>query len=498
MFTAALFAALLTVQFLFGQSVEQTCKSRLPQTVNSFQPAILPVLTVDGKVLFFDRKLHPENAGGTKDLDDIWYSVYSKETSFKTPENLGTKFNTGGSDVVFSITPDGTALIYGTKYSPNTYSIAEINDTEFENFIPVKIEDYYNNATNFFAYLSADKNVLLLSLNRKDSRGDLDLYVSFREGNSFNFTKPLNLGKTINTKHTEGSPFLAYDNKTLYFSTNGRQGFGGKDLYMTRRLDDTWMHWSEPVNLGATVNTAKDDNGICLTALGDSAIVTSWDKETMREGMYYICLPDSLRPESYIIVAGNISGRDIRLTNFKSIDIEVANDKNNNKEHYKPLYGNRFYFVLRSGVFSPIIVRKKGFEEFGFAVNSNNLKHSKFVYYNALLSKARSNNIRIGTVLFKYNDANLDATGYKQISEAMEKVIEPAETQVYVIGHTDEKGSEQYNLELSKRRAEAVKKELVNKGLKPGNVIVLYKGESEPVSQEDEKNRRVEIILIDY
>jgi outer membrane protein OmpA-like peptidoglycan-associated protein len=338
----------------------------------------------------------------------------------------------------------------------------------------------------------------LLALNNQNSRGELDLYVSFCKGNSFNFTTPLNLGKNINTKQNEGSPFLAYDNKTLYFSSNGRKGFGGKDLFMTRRLDDTWTNWSKPVNLGKNINTPKDDNGICLTALGDSAIVTSWDKETMREGMYYICLPDSLQPEPYIVVAGTISGRDIKLTNFNNIDIETGNDKNNKKEHYKPLYANKFYFVIRRNTFVPVIIRKKGFDEFGFAVNSNNLHHSKFVHYSASLSQTKSSNVTIGIVYFDYDEDELNTDAHRQVQIAMGKIIEPSEIQVYVIGHTDEKGNEKYNLELSKKRAESVKKELIKYGLKPGNVILLYKGESEPISQNDDKNRCVEIILIDY
>ncbi len=490
-------SGVLSAQALYSRNDKQICKTRLPESINAFQPAILPVLTVDGKLLFFDRKLHHENIGGTNDLDDIWYSEYSSETSFTKPKNLGKKYNTKESNVLFSITPDGTALIYGTKQSENNYSLAEIDGNEFDNFISIKIDNYYNTAHNFFAYLSGDRQTLLLALKRKDSRGKLDIYVSFRKGDSYVFSEPRNLGKTINTKQTESSPFLAYDNKTLYFSTNGRKGFGGKDLYMTRRLDDTWQNWTEPVNLGTPINTEKDDNGICLTALGDSAIVTSWDKQTMREGMYFVCLPLDLQPEPYIIVAGNVTARNMILSNFDNVDIEVSNDKNNHKEHYKPRFGNKFYCLLPNDVFSPIIVRKKGFDEFGFAVNSRNLIAPKFVYYNASLSKTQKDKIVIGKIYFNYNDEHLNTKARKQIEQAMEKIIEPDEEQVYVIGHTDTKGSEEYNFELSRKRAESVKAALLKYGFKSGNVIVLYKGESEPVSETDEKNRRVEIILID-
>ncbi len=496
MFAALLM--LLSVNFSFSLGNKQNCKQRLPQSVNSYQPAILPVLTIDGKILFFDRKLHPENVAGIKDLDDIWYSVFKEESSFDIPVNLGSDFNTSGSDVVFSITPDGVALIYGTKKGiRNGFSLAEINGAKFKNFHTVKIENYYNYAKNFFANLSADKRILLLAIERDDSFGGLDLYVSFRKGEKNEYSRPLNLGDVVNTEGVEGSPFLAYDNKTLYFFSNGRKGFGGKDLYMTRRLDDTWTNWSEPVNLGIPINTEKDDNGIWLTALGDTALITSWDKESLRQGIYTVCLPDSLRPEPYIIVRGKVLAHGVRLTNFNDVNIEVSYDTGSDKDYYKPRYEGKFYFVLRKDRFAPVLIRKKGFEEFGFAVSSYKLKRSKFVDYSVALHKTRSKNVNIGTVYFDYDSYELNDEALRQLEKISDKIVIPKETQLYVTGHTDSKGSDEYNYELSKRRAEAVKAFLMELGVPSGNIIVLFKGESEPVSKNDALNRRVEVVLID-
>ncbi len=495
---AVLLLFLFLMQFSFSTAREQTCKERLPQSINSYQPAILPVLTIDGKILFFDRKLHPENTAGIKDLDDIWFSVFKDESSFGTPKNLGREYNTTGSDVVFSITPDGVALIYGTKKGlQEGFSLAELSGTDFKHFVPIKIEDYYNRAKNFFAHLSADKRVLLLAIERDDGKGALDLYVSFRKGDKYEFGRPLNLGDVVNTKGVEGSPFLAYDNRTLYFSSNGREGFGGKDLYMTRRLDDSWTNWSEPINLGKPINTERDDNGIWLTALGDTAVITSWDKETMRQGIYVACLPDSLQPEPYVIVRGKIVARGVRLTDFESIKIEVSYDVSDEKDYYKARYEGKFYFVLPGNRFAPVLISKKGYEEFGFAVSSYKLRHTKFVDYSVVLNKKQSKNVNIGTIYFDYDSCSLNAEALKQLEKVSDKIVIPEETQLYVIGHTDAKGSEEYNLELSKCRAEAVKDYLMKLGMKSGNIIVLYKGEQQPVSENDAENRRVEVILID-
>jgi len=88
------------------------CRTRLPETVNSYQPTIAPVLTIDGKYLFIDRKIHPDNSGGIYDQDEIWLSEKVGENGWSEPERLNTSFNTSGSDVLFSISPDGSRFVF--------------------------------------------------------------------------------------------------------------------------------------------------------------------------------------------------------------------------------------------------------------------------------------------------------------------------------------------------------------------------------------------------
>ena len=99
-----------------------------------------------------------------------------------------------------------------------------------------------------------DQKTLIHAIEMNDSKGDQDLYVSFRKVDG-SWSRPKNLGSTINTIKAENSPFLASDGVTLYFSTNGRPGYGKNDIFMSRRLDDSWVNWSEPENLGPSINT---------------------------------------------------------------------------------------------------------------------------------------------------------------------------------------------------------------------------------------------------
>ena len=86
-------------------------------------------------------------------------------------------------------------------------------------------------------------------LERSDTQGGRDLYVSFMQPDS-SWSSPLNLGMQVNTFADDITPFLAADNVTLYYSTKGEPGYGDNDIFVTRRLDDTWINWSTPQNLG--------------------------------------------------------------------------------------------------------------------------------------------------------------------------------------------------------------------------------------------------------
>jgi hypothetical protein len=97
-----------------------------------------------------------------------------------------------------------------------------------------------------------------------------DLYVSFWDGKVA--TEPVNMGPVINTDMDESSPFLAADNKTLYFASKGHNGYGGYDIWVTERLDDSWANWTEPRNLGPAVNTNLDDEFFSITHCKNFAV----------------------------------------------------------------------------------------------------------------------------------------------------------------------------------------------------------------------------------
>lgn len=284
-----------------SQPENTACKIRLPEIINAHRPTILPVLSPDGKRLYFDRKQYIDNIGNYKDPDDIWYSD-RRNGYWSEPQNAEIPINSRGSDVLFSITPDGKrALLYGAY--PNAqgkvdtgFAIAQWNGLRWTKPQRLKIKNYTNKNFSFYGNLSAHETVLLLAIETQDSRGDLDIYVSFLNEFTNEWSEPMNLGDDINSPSLELSPYLAKDGKTLYFSSDRNGGIGSDDLYIARRLDDTWKSWSKPINLGSRINTIRSENSISLTSNGDTACIISSSKEHDIEGIYFVCLHENIQP----------------------------------------------------------------------------------------------------------------------------------------------------------------------------------------------------------
>jgi hypothetical protein len=211
----------------------------LDKNVNSDVSELSPVLSPDGKTLYFSRQNHPENIGGVNDKEDIWFSELDSTGRWQLAKNMGPQFNNAGPNFVNSIqavTPDGKSavMLLGNKYLDNGKMLAGVSISsnvggQWSKPVALNIKnDYnYNEKANYF--LANNRKTLLLSVEREDSHGDRDLYVSFMNNDS-TWTEPLNLGDIVNTASEESAPFLASDDKTLYFSSKGFSGQSRKTL----------------------------------------------------------------------------------------------------------------------------------------------------------------------------------------------------------------------------------------------------------------------------
>lgn len=483
-----------------------SCKSRLTNRINRYQPILTPVLSLDGQTLYFDRKSHPDNTGGIYDSDEILVSGKLEDGEWSYPEQPGYPLNTKFSDVLFSLSPDGgTALVYGIQKSslkdkePGLSMIYK-QGTRWSKPIPLEIKDFYNNSKHIYAYLTADASTLLMSLERDEGVGKLDLYVSFLDRESGKWSKPKNIGKTINTTGSEESPFLAYDNKSLYYASDVHGGVGKLDLFVSRRLDNSWTEWSEPINLGKGINSEFDENGIWLSAMGDSAIIVSADTTTKRKGLYQVCLKKEFRPEAYKIYTGKIVDSKGILIKFPA-EIEILhNGKSESTWKSRPMTGD-YVYILPGSWKRKIKVNLKGYEELVFDyVNDETTELINRDLTLVKLEETVMSNLGI-QLFFDYKSSEVRIDEIEKLKSELLKLDKNSSYTIDIYGHADTVGSEGYNKILSLSRAESVKivlQKIINKE----EYKINYKfkeikglGESQAKSISDSQNRRVDIMI---
>ncbi len=486
--------------FLFaGELYSQdstVCKIRLDESINSCQPVLVPVVNIRSNVLYFDRQEHPENTGGFMDKDEIWLSKKKGERWIE-PIRLAEPVNSKHNDVLFSISPDEqTALAYGTfteeRSSDPGYALLKRVFGKWVYDRHLNIKKYYNKSELFYGYLSYNGKVLLLSAVRDDSYGSHDLYVSFFNEKDSVWSEPRNLGNDVNTIGSEASPFLAFDGKTLYFASDGYDGHGKLDLFMTRRLGDSWQKWSKPVNLGDEINSKRDDKSIYLTALGDSAFVVSYDTTTKRPGIYKICIPEKLRPEPYALVYGKVKIR--KKGNAYTLHEKVKVRSGDNYDITDPASGEYVLIENKSLNNIQLDVVSDKYDSVRAVAKKKPSDYSSPEFVNIDLVVSDSKEPLPDTSITIYFDFNSDELNEKA-REKLEDLDIDAE-KIVITGHTDTVGTVIYNLHLSKRRARNTANNLTNQGFSPRKMEIIPKGESDPVSEEQARNRRVEVLFV--
>lgn len=231
-----------------------------PQINTAFEE-VRPFITANGKELFFCRRNHPGNISKQRDKQDIWVATLADNGQWGRPLNLGFTVNTQYADAICSISPDGSEIFFINENIDPDKPIGRSRRLRNGWTIPemMEIENFYNRNDYIDFYYSFEAKVLLMAVEREDSSGDQDLYVSFlKEKNKW--SEPLNLGTVVNSSQSDFAPFLSRNGRTLYFSSYGHGGFGGCDIFQTTRLDDTWTKWTKPRNLGEGINSAREES----------------------------------------------------------------------------------------------------------------------------------------------------------------------------------------------------------------------------------------------
>jgi OmpA-OmpF porin, OOP family len=488
----------------------------LDKNVNSEYKELNPLLSPDGKTLYFSRSNHPENVGGVNDKEDIWYSELDSTGHWQLAKNMGPQFNNKGPNFVNtirSITPDGKAaiMVLGNRYDNQNRMSAGVSITSNVSgswskpkALNIKNDYNLNEKANYF--LADNRKTMLMSVQRADAHGDRDLYVSFMNADS-TWSEPLNLGDVVNTAAEESGPFLASDDKTLYFSSKGFSGYGGNDIYVSRRLDDSWKNWSEPENLGPEINSPLEDLFFNIPAASDYAYYSRGVTETNTD-IFRVKLPIIKSPEPLITVRGKVidktTGKPVgakiiyeQLPSGRELGIAQSNPQTGEYELRLPagqLYGIRTEAEGKISESQNIDLR-------GITADKV-VDHKDFDLSPLIVTAAKPEAVIVlNNVFFDFDKATLKPESYPELNRVASFLNNQARVQIQIAGHTDSVGSEQYNLELSKRRANSVVQYLHDKGIPKEKINAVFFGESKPVDtnatkEGRQKNRRVEFKIL--
>jgi len=475
----------------------------LGPAVNSRYEELAPVISPDGKTLYFIVDGSPRGEG----KQDIYLSRLGPDGKWLPAENIGPPLNTDGHDGILSISPDGTTALLAGIYLPggnkdNGYSVAHLRGGRWRDPEALDIDDYYNENRLTSAFLSASGKELILALEREDSFGDLDLYVCFLKPDG-SWSSPLNLGRTINTTETDGTPFLAPDGKSLYFSSNGHIGLGSQDMFKAERLDDSWTKWSVPVNLGKQVNTAGWDAYYTIPAQGDVAyFVSSGEGSYGMSDIWKITLPLIARPGAVVTVSGKVMepdstpvGADIsweRLANGENIGAARSNDVT-----------GEYMIVLPVGEAYGYVAEKKDYLPSSAHLDLTEASAYDEVHHDIIITPIKKGaQTVLKNIFFDFDKATLRPESIGELNRVRDFMLEHKNLYVEIAGHTDSIGTRAYNLKLSTDRAQSVADWLIEHNIQASRLRVRGYGETQPVADNGtekgrQSNRRVVFEIID-
>lgn len=491
---------------LVKKSTQHYKKENLGSNVNSQYGEVGPVITQDGKTLYIDRKGNPENIPGSEN-DDIWIT-HNQNGSWGKAKNIGPPLNNSSHNFVLSISPDENTMLVGNLYSQdggplNAKGVSITHRTATGWSIPKKleIEDYYSDGIQVSYNLTADRKTLILSVQRKDSYGEHDLYVSFLRKDD-TWSKPVNMGRTLNTLGDESTPYLAADNVTLYFSTSGRPGYGDNDIFVSKRLDNTWTNWSEPLNLGPEINTSGWDAYYSTPANGEYAYIVSSHQSLGHEDIFRIKLVDEVKPEPVVIIYGKVldkeTGKPLEAT-ITYYDLNTGQEVGIARTN--PADGS-YKIILPYGHAYGFHADKTGYYSERSSIDLTQVKTYTEIERNLLLTPMKvGSKIALNNVWFVQSKPVLLSTSYGELNRLVQILKDNPTIKIEISGHTDNVGDPKQNQKLSEDRVKAIKKYLIDNGISASRLSGKGYGSSKPIASNDREetrrlNRRVEFTIV--
>jgi OOP family OmpA-OmpF porin len=493
----------------------------LGAVINTEHPEMRPTISADGNLLFFIRQNDPKNIqyNTVPNSQDIWYSTRDTAGKWAPAKHLSDKVNASQYNAVYWISPDMNTILLKGAFTDGQYlgtglsMIHKRRDNSWTNAEMLKIIDF-NKYTSVTAQIGAsmghDGRTLLFYMSNKKENYNNQLYVSFLQKNDV-WTAPKNLGKKINlSDYNQMSPFIAADGVTLYFSSDRPGGLGEMDIWMTKRLDESWTKWSDPVNLGAPINTEGSEAFFTLDAGGEYAYLTSSDGAYGASDIVRVKLLEKEKPDPVVLVSGNVYNAKTKEPLSASLIYETLPDGTTAGTGTSSPSDGSFKIVLPYDKNYSIRASADKFFSISENLNLDSLIKVgyKEIHKDLYLAPIEVGQVfRLNNVFFDFDKFSLRPESFVELDRVVKFLNDYPNVVIEMSAHTDSKGADDYNMTLSDNRARSVMEYILSKGIATERITSHGYGETKPVApnanadgsdnpEGRQLNRRVEFTIL--
>lgn len=488
-------------------------KENLGENVNTEFDELGPVISQDGKILYFIRSEFRPGKGFVQeawysDLDITGYCSAAKKFNLTFPNYPDTKFQ------IVSITADGSVILAAQnkkdtmniinglylsyKYLDGWEEPEKLRINNFENFI--------SSSNTWGVHLA--KNGKILFIYKNISRDTLfnEIFVSFLKNDTL-WSEPVKLCENINRKSgTQGNfaPFLAPDEVTMFFSSDRKGGYGSADIYLSQRQDNSWLKWSEPINLGPLVNSDGWESYFSISPDGKHSYFVSGDESIGMNDIFRMQLNPSFLPKPIVVITGRVT--DIRNSEPIAADIIFESISDVTQKYYAKYNPGkkRFRLVVPGGkkykfkFTSPGFNNNAGFVDYSSVNGYKEIKFDVGLKLKTVVEVPEEPEvITLENVYFDFGKSDVKKESYPELDKIVRLMSENTGIKIEIDAHTDNVGSDDFNLKLSQARAESVLNYLVSNGIYLNRLTAKGYGSTKPLADNNteqgrQKNRRVE------
>lgn len=484
---------------------------RLVKGISSQLDDYLVSLSPDNEIAYYTRKTKDYQISGYKSepafQEKFYFSYRISDNVFDNGKEMPYPFNRNENEGGATITGNNKELIYTVckmVTSPRQYYNCDLYSSKnikgyWTDIVPlerVNRPDTWESMPS----VTADGKELYFVSNRSGGVGGYDIYKSIKDENG-EWSEPINIGKPINTSGDEKSPFIHTDTRTLYFSSNGRPGIGGYDIYYVKLNNNNEK--TEVKNIGYPINTENDEVGFIVSIDGKYGYFSSNNiKNESLGGMdfYYFSLYNEAKPEEVILVKGNLKSEDTTKPIKATVQIKSLESKrvtfipvDEDGDYVASLLKNEDYLLTIKGediVYQSTYVAAKD------SITAPVIKLEMEVQPIEVGMHYRLHNI-----YFAFNSADILSSSQKVLDEFIVFLNDHPTMTISIEGHTDNVGSDEFNLILSENRAKAVYNYLVNNGIDADRLQYKGFGKTTPIATNETEegramNRRTEFVIL--